>query len=296
VYRSSDGGKSFQRVAHLLGPTDRDLRDPHFYTIGKDLYIYGGARLPVLAAFDNGIDAIEMAFKSSDGINWQSLGPVGPEMWTFWRPKLRDGTWYNAAYHDGDADEALFSSTDGVHWMLGPDIYNMPEDHEDEAELVIMPSGFMLALVRLDGTPEEATGDQGRLRTKVCWGMPPYASFTCPQELTGVRLDGPLAFFWHDRLFVVARKHLQSATAPKKRTALYELTGDFLHAGTIAIKEWGELPSAGDTAYAGMATVDDTHVLLAWYSGDLTNDDPWVLGQISPTDIWQAVIDFSCLH
>jgi hypothetical protein len=295
VYRSTDGGKSFQRVAHLLGPTDRDLRDPHFYIIGKDLYIYGGARLPGVAAFDNGIDAIERAFKSSDGVNWQSLGQVGPEMWTFWRPKLRDGIWYNAAYHDDDSDDALFSSTDGVTWTLGPDIYNMPADHEDETELQFMPSGALLALVRLDGTAGEALGDQGRLRTKVCWSMPPYVKFTCPQELDGERLDGPLSFLWRDRLFVIARKHLQSATPPKKRTALFEITGDFLNAGTIGIKEWGELPSAGDTAYAGFATLDSDRILVAWYSGDIARDDPWILGQISETNIWQGVIDLSQL-
>jgi hypothetical protein len=296
VYRSLDGGKHFERVAHILGRTDRDLRDPHFYIIGNDLYLYGGARLPGLAAFDSGIDAIELGWKSSDGINWQSLGAVGPEMWTFWRPKQRDGIWYNAAYHDGDSDEALFSSSDGVTWTLGPDIYNMPADHEDEAELTIMPTGVMLALVRLDGTAAELLGDEGRLRTKVCWAMPPYASFSCPAELTGVRLDGPVTFFWHERLFVIARKHLQSKTSPKKRTALYEITGDFLHAGAIAIKEWGELPSAGDTAYAGIAPVDDQHMVAAWYSGDLVNDDTWIIGQLSATDIWQGTINFSMLR
>jgi hypothetical protein len=296
VYQSTDGGKTFARVAHILGPTDRDLRDPHFYTIGDELYIYGGARLPGIAEWDAGIDALPVAFKSSDGKNWTSLGQIAPDMWTLWRPKKHGDVWYAAAYHDGDSDDALFSSTDGVSWTLGPDIYDVPADHEDETELQFMPSGALLALVRIDGTNAvDSLGDTGPLRTKVCWAWPPYASFTCPEELDGQRLDGPLAFFWNARLFVVARKHRQEDSPPHKRTSLFEITGDFNSAGTIAIKEWGELPSAGDTAYAGYAPVDGHRAVVAWYSGDLERDDPWVLGQISETNIWQATIDFDLL-
>ena len=42
---------------------------------------------------------------------------------------------------------------------------------------------------------------------------PPYDAFTCPPELDGQRLDGPLTFFWHDRLFV------GRAQAPRRRRA-----------------------------------------------------------------------------
>ena len=295
VYRSTDKGQTFQRVAHLLGPTDRDLRDPHFYTVGNELYIFGGTRLPGVADFDQGIDAIETAYKTSDGTNWQNLGNIGAEMWTFWRAKQSGTTWYQAAYHDGDTQVTLFSSADGVTWAQGPDVWVDPTSHQEETELVFMPTGVLLALVRVDGNGAEALGDAGPLRERFCWSMPPYSSFSCPQELMGVRWDGPLAFFWNQRLFVVARKHRQSDNPPHKRTALYEITGDFLHAGTIGYKEWGELPSAGDTAYAGFAPVDDHRVVVAWYSGDITRDDPWIVGQISETDIWQAFIDFSKL-
>src|SRR5581483_8646381 len=99
-----------------------------------------------------------------------------------------------------------------------------------------------------DGNDMEVLGGRGRLRTKVCWATPPFDHFDCPQELTGVRLDGPKAFFWNNRLFVVARKHLQPGY--HKRTALYGIGGD-LEGGPLTITELGELPSAGDTSYAG---------------------------------------------
>jgi hypothetical protein len=83
-----------------------------------------------------------------------------------------------------------------------------------------------------------------------------------PQELNGVRLDGAKAFFWKHRLFVVARKHILGPGI-RKRTALYEITGH-LDGGPIGIVEWGELPSAGDTAYAGVVAIGVTG---SWSAG-----------------------------
>jgi hypothetical protein len=127
----------------------------------------------------------------------------------------------------------------------------------------------------------------------VCWAQPPYASFDCGAKLDGQRLDGPLAFFWKGRLFVVARKHL--GADDRKRTALFEITGT-LDGGPIAIKEWGELPSAGDTSYAGYVSTDGDHVDVSWYSGELDLDEPWVYGMLHATDIWLARINLARLQ
>src|SRR5262249_61462050 len=137
------------------------------------------------------------------------------------------------------------------------------------------PSGTLLALVRMDGTAAELLGSTGRLRTKVCWADPPYSAFSCPDEINGQRLDGPLSFFHEGRLFVVARKHL--GADGRKRTALFEIKGN-LEGGALAIEEKGELPSAGDTSYAGVAPIDADRSLLSWYSGELQKDETWGVG------------------
>jgi hypothetical protein len=157
-----------------------------------------------------------------------------------------------------------------------------------------MPSGRLLALVRMDGLDHEILGNEGRLRTKVCWSTPPYGSFDCPQELMGVRLDGPVAFFWGSRLFVVARKHFIEPE-DRKRTALYELGGDLDGGGELSIVEHGELPSAGDTSYAGVAPIDDNRFVVTWYSSPLAEDGPWARAIFEATDIWQGTIDLSKL-
>ncbi len=302
ISRSTDGGATFELQAVVAAPTTppdgRDIRDPHFYVVGDTLYIKMLCRLPVLSTKDSNVDTLPQFMSSKDGVTWSALTTYGDGLGTdwnthsFWRIRERDGVYYSAAYLDGDQSVTLFSSTDGVHWGTGADVYTVSEDTPLETELTVLPSGKLLALVRMDGTEEELLGSHGRLRTKICWSDPPYDSFSCPDEFTGQRLDGPLTFFHDGRLFVVARRHL--GADGRKRTALFEITGD-LEGGKLEIKEWGDFPSAGDTSYAGFADVDATHGLVTWYSGELEKDEDWLFGMLDPTDIWQGTIDFTKL-
>jgi hypothetical protein len=129
----------------------------------------------------------------------------------------------------------------------------------------------------------------------VCWASKPYAKWSCPDEFSGFRLDGAVAWYWRKRLFVVARKHIPSGDLYRKRTALYEITGD-LEGGPIYIKEWGELPSAGDTSYAGVSPLGGSRFLVSWYSSPPADDPSWIAGIVGPTDVWQAVLDVSRLR
>jgi hypothetical protein len=292
VFRSTDGGKNFDDVAILQAPPDRDLRDPCFYQVGSDLYIKALTRLPVTSPRDSNVDTVAVGFKTSNGTDWTALNSIGPEQWSFWRIHQKDGVYYTVAYHDGDTQVTLFTSTDGLLWAQGPDVWTMSADTTVETEIQFQPDGTMLTLVRMDGNDQELLGDVGRLRTNVCVSKPPYNSFNCPMEIMGQRLDGPLAFFWNSRSFVVARKHL--GADDRKRTSLFELTGD-LSSGNIQVKEWGELPSAGDTSYAGAVPLDDHRVLVSWYSSDVKQDENWSSGLLDASDIWLGVIDFSVL-
>ncbi|HVV87127.1 MAG TPA: sialidase family protein [Kofleriaceae bacterium] len=304
VYRSDDGGKTFTRLARILAPQPpgsadlpgadgRDLRDPSLFVVDGKLTIKAITRLPHMSTRDSDVDSISVGITSPDGgATWGPLTPLGPVGWSFWRVVEHGGRYYSAAYQDGDLQVKLFSSDDGVHWLMGPTVYDVSADTPLETELVFMPSGRLLALVRMDGTDDELLGNAGRLRTQVCWAEPPYDRFDCPQTLDGERLDGPVAF-WHDgRLFVVARKHLPDFD--RKRTNLFELGGN-LDGGPLTITDLGSFPSAGDTAYAGYADVDADHGLVTWYSSDLGDDRAWLFAILDPSDIWQGTIDFTRL-
>jgi hypothetical protein len=295
VSRSTDHGATWALLAVLPAINGRDLRDPCFYEIDGKLAIKALTRLPVVSLRDSDVDTVAVGAVSPDaGKTWSALAPIGPATWSYWR--IRDdaaGVHYTAAYEDGDKQVDLFASTDGTTWTRRATIYDRSEDTPLETELVFVPSGKLLALVRMDGTDNELLGGEGRLRTKVCWAAPPFTSWDCARELTGVRLDGPVAWWHGARLFVVARKHYREEQA-RKRTALYELTGD-LDGGDLVIVEHGELPSSGDTAYAGVAPIDRDRYLVTWYTSPLPSDPPWLLGVLGPTDVWQATLDLSRL-
>ncbi|HEY4179212.1 MAG TPA: sialidase family protein [Kofleriaceae bacterium] len=286
ISRTDDEGTTWTLLAIIPAPTDRDLRDPHFYLDDAgQLNIKAITRLPHTSARDSDVDSISVrTFSSDDGRTWSDLAPIGPPTWSFWRIRGdTHGNLYSAAYEDGDKSVKLFSSEDGVTWTAGAMIYDVAEDTPLETEL-IFDGDHLTALVRMDGLDNELYGSQGRLRTKVCTSDYPFASFTCAKELTGVRLDGPVAFEWDHRTFVVARKHFLEV-ANRKRTALYELVDD-------GIVEHGELPSTGDTAYAGVAALgDDGRFLVSYYSSDIKIDGPWARALLGPTDIRQATID-----
>jgi hypothetical protein len=290
VYRSTDKGQTFDLQAILPAPSDRDLRDPCFYVAGDKLVIKALTRLPVGSTRDSNVDTITVGTTSTDGAAWTPFAPLAPATWSFWRVRERGGVFYAAAYEDGDKSIKLFTSPDGATWTAGPVVYDVAADTPLEPEILFMPSGRMLVFFRLDGTTEELLGNFGRLRTQVCWAEAPYTSFSCPQQLAGVRLDGPVAFFHGARLFVVARKHFIEP-ADRKRTTLFELGGD-LEGGPLTITDHGDLPSAGDTAYAGVADIDADRAVVTWYASDLSEDAPWARAILDASDIWKATIDF----
>jgi hypothetical protein len=292
VYRSLDRGKTFQLRGIIPAPAGRDIRDPCFFAVGKQLFIKAITRVPGFGLRDTGVGSITVETHSANGRQWSRTRPIGPRGWGFWRVVEHGGTYYSTAYEDGDLRIVLYRSHDGVHWTAGPQIYGVSADTPLEAELAFSPSGrHLLALVRLDGNDTDLLGFQGRLRTKVCWSSPPFAKFTCPETLNGVRLDGSVAFYSGHRLFVIARKHLPG-TSMRKRTALYEITGN-LEGGRIGIREWGEFPSAGDTSYAGVAPLGAGRFLVSWYSSPLQGDPSWLEGFAGPADIWTATINLS---
>jgi hypothetical protein len=214
--------------------------------------------------------------------------------WGFWRVVEQRGNYYSAAYEDGDLQVKLFRSADGRRWKMGPQIYGVAEDTPLETELILSPSGKrMLGLVRMDGNDFELFGNRGRLRTKVCWAKTPFRRWSCRAELRGVRLDGAVSWYWRGRLFVIARKHLKGDDF-RKRTALYEITGK-LEGGPIGIVEHGELPSAGDTSYAGIVHLGGSRFLTTWYSSPPALDESWLTGFGGRTDIWRATLDLSKL-
>jgi hypothetical protein len=363
IYRSTDDGAHFNQVMRIPAPMTpidanddatmgRDIRDPAFFIVTdgqghQTLHLKAITRLPTnlseTQTRDTNVESITVGFVSQDGTSWSALSRLGPNTWSFWRVKVIGGVHFSAAYHDGDSSVSLFSSPDGVTWTQGAQVFGVTADTPLETELVPMPNLDVLAIVRTDGDDADLPGNDGNQRTHLCWAAPPYASWSCPETILGERLDGPVAFFWQGRLFVVARRHVDTnGVLMRKRTALFELSptsmgtadagaeggvlvtvdsglpleasvamssdwgaspadagpdgGVWDNEPLLAVKWWGDLPSAGDTSYAGVAFTDATHARVVWYAGDIELDQAWYISMFEPTNIWLGTIDLSLVH
>jgi hypothetical protein len=73
----------------------------------------------------------------------------------------------------------------------------------------------------------------------------------------------------------------------RKRTALYEVTVE-------SLSHLSDLPSAGDTSYAGVV-LRDGFAYIDYYTSAIERDYPWLLGMFLPTDIRMARISLDAL-
>ena len=66
----------------------------------------------------------------------------------------------------------------------------------------------------------------------------------------------------------------------RKRTGFYRIEPD-------RIVYLGDLPSAGDTSYAGVVQKDGM-LFVEYYTSRIDRDYPWLLAMILPTDLYLA--------
>jgi hypothetical protein len=110
------------------------------------------------------------------------------------------------------------------------------------------------------------------------------------------RLDGPCLFSYNGRTFSVGR--YQASFAPgvveqgglfsRKRTSIFLVEENGLTRLT-------DLPSAGDTSYAGIAVRGD-EAYVSYYTSPLERDYPWFLGMLRRSDIRMARISLPALE
>jgi hypothetical protein len=275
VARSVDG-RRWERLAELRVP-GRDIRDPKLALIGGRLHLYA---LPNdgLAATPEGT----VLATSEDAVHWTAFESVGPPGWLFWRPKTRDGrTWYVPAYWHAHGASILLRSVDGRAWERVSTIHE--GEGNDETAIEFLPDGRLLATARLEVTPDALLGNAAA-STLLAVAEPPYEAWAKARSRV-TRLDGPVLFSAAGRVFAVARHQPEprgpltrlGSTLARKRTALYRVEPDRL-------VHLSDLPSAGDTSYAG-AVVRDGALWVDWYTSRIDRDVPWLLGMFLPTEL-----------
>jgi len=303
----------WEAIAELRVPGS-DIRDPKLAAIGDQLFLY--------ALTNQGFYAIPsgtVLATSDDAVRWSDFEPVGPEGWLFWRPKRSaEGApgggdlWYVSAYWKDHGESILLRSSDGRAWERVSTIHRGEANDETEIEFLPdadgRPSTRLMATARLEVTPDAFTGN-AEASTLLAFSDPPYTGWSDARKLRTqvTRLDGPILFSDRGRVFAVARAQpggrggltrLGSVFA-RKRTALWwidpgrEAAGG--GAGPPRIVWLSDLPSAGDTSYAG-AVLSGAALFTDYYTSRIDRDYTWLLGMLLATDIRMARVPLDALH
>jgi hypothetical protein len=285
LWRSADAHN--WELVREFRPEQWEYRDPTFGQIGERLFIY------FLPNRDRNPEPFTTAFTSSlDGSEWRPVQDIANEGWLFWRPKTLDGkTWYVTAYWHDHGRSQLLKSLDGIAWETVSYIWE--GERNDETDFEFMADGRILSTARLEG--EGTWRGDANGSTLLSVAAPPYDKWTHAKSKT-TRLDGPCLFPYNGRVYAVGRYQAsffpryieQGGLFAKKRTSLFLVEPERLAWLT-------DLPSAGDTSYAGIAMRGDD-MYVSYYTSSPKKDPVWVNGMFQPSDIRMARIDLPALE
>lgn len=292
---TSSDGRSWQEIARFHIPGE-DIRDPKLAVIDGRMILY------VLAnrSFDPEPYTTLAAISTDEGKTWSTFKKLEPQGWLFWKPKTLDGiTWYVPAYWWEHGKSRLFATTDGVKMSRVASI-NEEGERNDETDIEFLADGNMIATARIEGDFQEwgygmFFGHPGG-GTQISAAEPPYTRFTALARSTVTRLDGPALFRYNGRVYAVGRRQpefsqpflRQGSIFARKRTAIFEVT----QAGLTWLSD---VPSAGDTAYAGVVLKEGC-LYFAYYSSNIHRDFPWIAGMLNASAIRMACVRLDALE
>jgi hypothetical protein len=282
---TSPDARHWAKLAEFRAPRG-ELRDPKFAAIGTKLFLYalGNVR------WDAEPYTTFYTF-SEDGSYWYPLAQAEPHGWLFWRPKTFDSSvWFMPAYWHEHGKSILLRSDDGIGWSIVSTIYE--GERNDETAIEFLPDGRIVATARLEGSG--STFGDARASTLVAVASAPYVNWSCAKSRV-TRLDGPRLFSYDGTIFAIGRYQPgriplvseQGSILSRKRTSLFVVREDGL--GYLS-----DLPSAGDTSYAGAAIVED-ELYACYYTSPVDRDYPWILGMVTASNIRMAKISLPSL-
>lgn len=285
VIRSSQDGRQWNVLSEISIPGE-DVRDPKLAKINGRLFLYFLANTNKFYAEPTGTSYCV----SDDAVTWSEPKELSIKGWLLWRPKTMDGTTFHVpAYWWEHGKSVLFESTDGINWSETGQIYS--GDKNDETAISFRPDGSMVMTARLEVEPDR-WGYHPEAHTLIGVAPPPYTGWKLSRSYE-TRLDGPYLFQIGERTYACGRRHVGGASSMgsvwgRKRTSLYLVLPDRL----VFLSD---LPSCGDTSYAGVV-IDGDNVLISYYTSLIGRDYPWLLGMLSKSSIEMARFKIEALE
>lgn len=283
VILKSDDFKTWKEAKRLSHP-GKDIRDPKITSIDNNLILYA-----LLNDSFNPQPVTTVYSKSKNGSDWSDFQELNKKGWLFGRPKTKnDGIWFASAHNSSFTKSALFQSTNGMDWSFISEIVDQPGQDETSLDFV----GEDIYVVSRFEPDNNWLGS--RLNgTCVYKSTNPYTKWDLLETDHRFKIDSPNLFTVDQKLFGIGRYQPEvdrflcrlGSIFSTKRTAVYQIDEG-------KINFIASFPSCGDTSYAGVVT-QGGRLYVSYYSSRLKNDIPWIIGMLSPTDIYTAEGDVS---
>ncbi len=237
----SDDGIEWESVA-VFTWEDGDVRDAKLSITGE-----GHIMLTSAVYFTSAVDDVarqSVTWISNDGEDWGSVYAClsGTDTWR-WNTTWHNGMGYNVGYTGKDAAGTLYRTRDGKSWETHVEDF-FPNGDGNETSLVFGPDETGYCLLR--------DGPDGNGHIGVA--QPPYTDWTWSD--LGARIGGPEMIRLSDGRFLAAVRLYDENV----RTSLCWIDPDD---GTMT--EFLELPSGGDTSYAGLVE-HNGEIWMSYYS------------------------------
>jgi hypothetical protein len=275
-----------------------DVREPRFASSGERLFLF----LVELGTDPRRFQPRRTWRVDTDGeARWSDPAVAVADPIVPWRIRCLDGRFVLSGYRGAEKMYSLRPVDTVVELRFSDDLLQWSEPvpiHQGgiECELLQLADGHFFGLTRNEG-PSHFGSD-------ILYGSSLEALSRRP---VAPKLDSPNLFMWEDEPWLIARRSLgrsggarRYGIAPhrlpgaiairvnqlawslaRKRSALWRLDPD------CSSVEWvADLPSRGDTSFAGVVTCNDGTLLVADYTSPAETGDPiWIAGQLQPTII-----------
>lgn len=243
----SDDGEAWSSVV-LMDWKGGDVRDAKLSIAGDGrLMLNGAVRIHELV---DGNKHQSVTWLSSDGKSWDGphACPSGLGTWR-WSATWHRGIGYSFGYSGKDEGGCLYRTADGVTWdVVKGNVYPDVESYGNETSMLFLDDDTAYCLLRRDGEPCTAL---------LGIAAPPYTEWQWND--LGIRMGGPKLIRLRDgRLLAIVRQY-----GDERRTVLYWIDPTAPIAPTAS--QCLELPSGGDTSYAGVVEQDGS-LWVSYYS------------------------------
>ena len=246
----------WERIAIPVN-TSGDDRDPHLIVAGDRLYVIVGSNFwgnPV-PDFDNDYRFIRTYCSyTNDGINWSKPKQIYQDNYWVWGVGYEKGIFYGLAYGGNEPRHPrsikqlhLVNSLDGLEWEKVSQVC----PNGSEATFRITDKGNMRVAIR----------DKNDSRLTIAEAKPPFYKWDIA-DVDKV-IPSPKLFAVGGREYLIGRRHLQDPSDPQlfldRRTSIWQFDDH-------KIEHILDLPSSGDTSYAGVLLRKDGTLIISYYS------------------------------